>query len=259
MRIQFNMPVIACALACTRYVAAAILAAAVALGTPAFAVKPYEPGEGGSSDPYPPGVGESTNPTTPGTGGAASTPEVSITGRVSSLRIQKANNPIVYFSLDNPAGCSVLPKAYFFAKSDVDYDYALKALVAARVAGREVKLQGVTGCPDTFTLVSASAVRMIDSSPQNGPPSTAASGTSGLVTNLKLQQGVVYFRIASCSGSAPYFKFTSKDLPGGLGLLIAAQSAKRQVQVSTSISGNGECPAAGGGDVDLGWGGLWLL
>ena len=131
--------------------------------------------------------------------------------------------------------------------------------MAARLTGREIKLQGVSGCPDTFTLVSASAVRIIDSSPQNGPPSTTMPGPSGTVTNLKIQQGVVYFRITSCRGGDPYFKFTSSDLPGGLSLLIAAQSAKRHVKVSTSITGAGECPVAGGGDVDLRAGGLWLL
>src|SRR5689334_10409979 len=96
MRIQSIIRSIAVAAACRRHVFswAVILPIVVLLGTPAFAVKPYPEGEGGSSDPYPPGVGEGTNPSNPKDSGPASTPDVSITGRVNSLRAQKANNPI---------------------------------------------------------------------------------------------------------------------------------------------------------------------
>lgn len=183
-----------------------------------------------------------------------------VTGRVTSLRVQGLANPLLYFTLDDPAACNGSSEAYFFAGSDADFDYALKSLLAARLGGREIKLQGVAGCPSAATLVDASAVRIVDSSPAAGPPTDPQTGLAGRVTNLKIQQGTVFFRIDACSGGDPYFRFAKSALPGGLSLLLAAQASKRNVRVFTTTSGSGSCPSEASGHVDLAaGGGLWLL
>jgi hypothetical protein len=229
------------------------LVMSVAPNGQARAVEPYEPGAAGSTgrpvlDQDQPKAPIATNHST--------------TGQVSSLKIQSLHNPILYFTLDDPSGCASRPETYFLAADDPDYHPAFKALLAARLSGREIKLQDVRGCPNSVVKVDASAVRIINSSPDSGPPSSAPLGLAGPISNLKVQEGVVYFRIGTCDGAAPYFKFATTRLPGALALLLAAQSSKRRVEVFTQPSGTGgECPKAGAGDSDIGsnGGGIWLL
>jgi len=183
-----------------------------------------------------------------------------VMGRVASLRVQSLGNPVLYFTLDNSVACNGTAEAYFFARSDVDFDYASKSLLAARLGGREIKLSGVSGCPSAATLIEAGSVRIVESTPRDGPPTDAAAGLSGRVTNLKIQDGIVFFRIDACSGGDPYFKFATSALPGGLRILLAAQASKRRVRVFTTTSGGGTCPSSSSGQVELGsGGGLWLL
>lgn len=234
--------------------AMAVACAIVLLAMPAFAAKPYQEGEGGSSSQPGPGDFGVELP-----GGGQTVEPLFVTGRVTSLRLQKLGNPLVYFSLDDPRGCTAHPEVYFFDGNDPDYAYALKALVASRLSGREVKLEGMKGCPGPPVGIDASAVHIIESSPEAGPVAAPADGLFGEVTNLMIKEGSVYFRLSACSGSAPYFTFAAADLPGGFALLLAAQSATRPVRVETTIGSTSTCPAAGRGDVELLGGSLWLL
>ncbi|NOZ52419.1 MAG: hypothetical protein GXP08_04640, partial [Gammaproteobacteria bacterium] len=58
--------------------------------------------------------------TTQGDQQNSTTTDTSLVGRVSSLKIQGLNNPILYFTIDNQAGCTTQPNAYFLTKSDSD-------------------------------------------------------------------------------------------------------------------------------------------
>ncbi len=234
--------------------AVAALLALLLPAPPALAVKAYQEGQGGStSQPGPGDFGIEI----PDAGGSGQ-PRF-ITGRVTSLRLQKLGNPLVYFALDDPRGCTAHPEVYFYDGNDPDYGYALKALIASRLSGREVKLEGIVGCPAPPVGIDASAVHIIESSPEAGPAALPAEGLFGRVTNLMIKEGSVYFRISACSGSDPYFTFASSDLPGGLALLLAAQSATRPVRVETGVSAGSTCPNTGTGNLELQGGSLWLL
>jgi len=226
------------------------------------AAEPYKEGEGGSTG----------QPSVESTGGQRPPEELVpeyVAGRVASLRVQGLGVPILYFSLDHSQSCNGDDEAYFFSHNDPDFEYATKSLVAARLSGRVIKLEGMLGCPKAATSVSASAVHLVESTPDRAPLAQPVSdvaartpGLHGTVTNLKVQKGWVYFRINRCSGSAPYFRFETNKLPGAFSMLLAAQAAKRPVEVYTSPTGSGgSCPTENGGSVNLGsgGGGIWLL
>lgn len=180
-----------------------------------------------------------------------------VTGRVTFLDLVGQGGTLVYFTLADPA-CAAATGTFNISKDDPDGEFAVHALLAARLGGREVKLSGAV-CPSIATTVSALNVRLIESSPAAGPPYRAAgAGLSGTVTNIKVWAGYVYFRISACSGGAPYFKFSSARLRNGLAFLLAALSSKRHVEVYTSAQGTGICPTVA--DLDIGViGGLRLL
>ncbi len=177
-----------------------------------------------------------------------------IVGRVNTLAIitgPTSGGSLFKFTLD---ACSNPGSTEYWFVSSVNYPadqtYAFKALLAAKISGRKITLSSITVCPSSATEVAASAVRIIND-PVFSPDGTTltsslTSGAYGTVSNLKVSAGVVYFRVSSCSGSDPYFKFTSSQLPGAFSMLLAALTTGRMVEVSGS-----SCPTAATGDVEL--------